>query len=203
MPSIKTPSTEPAFIELSAEDQKELLSLARESIRIRLLFQRDLRIDETAFSPALQQQAASFVTLRKKGKLRGCIGATQASEPLVMDVVHHAIASAFDDPRFPPVALDEEPELHIEISVLSTPTPMSFANEHELLEQLAPGKDGLIIEVGAHRSTFLPSVWGNLPDKADFLTQLKLKADLAADFWSDKLKAWRYETHSFQEQTPS
>lgn len=199
MPSINTSSTKSAFIELSAKDQQELLSLARESIRIHLLFQRDLHIDETAFSPSLQQQAASFVTLRKKGKLRGCIGATKATEPLVMDVVHHAMASAFDDPRFPCVTMDEEPELHIEISVLSTPTPLSFANEQELLEQLTPGKDGLIIEVGAHCSTFLPSVWSNMKDETEFLTQLKLKADLAADFWSNNLKAWSYQTYCFNE----
>ena len=191
-------SAEP-FIELSVENQRELLSLARESIRVRLLFDRDLRIDETAFCPALQQQAASFVTLRKKDQLRGCVGTTQAAEPLVMDVVHHAMASALDDPRFPPVTLEEEPQLHIEISVLSTPIPMSFSNEAELLEQLSPGKDGLIIEMGAHRSTFTPNVWDNLPNKTEFLQQLKLKADLAADFWSDKLKAWRYKTYCFEE----
>lgn len=188
-----------SFIELSTEDQQQLLSLARESIRVRLLFNRDLRIDETAFSPALQQQAASFVTLTKKGKLRGCIGAIQATEPLVMDVVHHAMAAAFDDPRFPPLTLEEESDIHIEISVLSTPSPLSFGSEEELLTQLTPGKDGLIIEVGAHRSTFLPSVWETLPDKTDFLTHLKLKAGLTDNFWSDKLKAWRYNTHAFAE----
>jgi AmmeMemoRadiSam system protein A len=188
-----------SFIELSNNDQQELLSLARESIRIRLLFQRDLHIDETAFSPALQQYAASFVTLRNEDKLRGCIGATRATEPLVADVVHHATASAFDDPRFPPLTLEEEAEISIDISVLSTPIPLTFSSEQSLLQQLSPGRDGVIIEVGAHRSTFLPCVWDSLPNKADFLTQLKLKADLTTDFWSDDLKAWRYETRHFHE----
>lgn len=188
-----------SFIELSENDQQELLSLARESIRVQLVLQRDLHIDETVFSPALQQCAASFVTLRIKDKLRGCIGATRATEPLVKDVVHHASASAFDDPRFPPLTLEEEAEISIEISVLSTPTPLIFSNEKSLLQALSPGKDGLILEVGAHRSTFLPNVWNSLPNRTDFLAQLKLKADLAADFWSDDLKAWRYETYQFHE----
>lgn len=199
MPLIESSVTETTFITPSIEDQQELLSLARESIRVRLLLKRDLLIDETAFSPALQQQATSFVTLRKKGQLRGCIGSTQITEPLVTNVVHHAIASAIDDPRFPPVTLDEESELHIEISVLSTPTPLSFTNEKELLEQLSLKKDGLTIEVGANQATFLPDVWNSMKDETEFLAQLKLKADLATDFWSDNLKAWRYQTYCFNE----
>ena len=194
------------FIELSADDKQTLHSLAREAIRVRLLFDRELRIDETAFNPALQQLAASFVTLYKpirhtkeneRKKLRGCIGATRATEPLVMNVVHHAIASAFDDPRFPPVTLDEEPDLSIEISVLTTPETMSFSTEQELLDQVVPSEDGLIIEYGSHRATFLPTVWSSLPKKTEFLKQLKLKAELAEDFWSDDLKVWRYHTLCF------
>ncbi|MBL4567201.1 MAG: AmmeMemoRadiSam system protein A [Porticoccus sp.] len=187
------------FIELSMDDQQTLLSLARESIRVRLLFERDLCIDETAFSPALQQQAASFITLHKKDKLRGCIGSDQASKPLVTDVVHHAMASAFDDPRFPAVTLDEESTLQIKISVLTTPVPLSFASEQELLDQLAPNEDGLTIEMGAHRATFLPTAWNRLPGKIEFLEQLKLKAELPPGFWSDDIKAWQHHTLCFQE----
>ncbi len=187
------------FIELSDDDQQKLLSLARESIQVRLLFDRDLHIDETTFSPALQQLAACFVTLRKKGTLRGCVGTLEASRPLVTNVVHHAAASAFEDPRFPAVNRDEEAELQIEISVLTEPTPMSFNSETELIEQLVPERDGLIIEKGSHRATFLPTVWSAIPDKASFLKQLKRKAGLADDFWSDNLKAWRYDTTSFEE----
>lgn len=192
-------ATETTFITLSVDDQQELLSLARESIRVRLLLERDLLIDETAFSPALQQQATSFVTLRKKGQLRGCIGSTQITESLVTNVVHHAMASAIDDPRFPPVTLDEESALHIEISVLSTPTLLTFADEKELLAQLSSKRDGLTIEVGANKATFLPDVWNSMKDETEFLSQLKLKADLATDFWSDNLKAWNYQTYCFSE----
>ncbi len=187
------------FIELSGDDQQQLLSLARESIQVRLLFDRDLHIDETTFSPALQQLAACFVTLRIKGTLRGCIGTLEASQPLVTNVVHNAAASAFEDPRFPAINRDEESKLHIEISVLTEPTPISFNSEAELLEKLVPEKDGLIIEKGSHRATFLPTVWRSIPDKAEFLNQLKRKAGLADNFWSNNLKAWRYDTISFEE----
>jgi len=187
------------FIELSRDDQQTLLSLARESIRVRLLFDRDLTIDETVFSPALRQLAASFVTLKIRGKLRGCIGALEARQPLVMDVVLHAAAAAMDDPRFPPLTLDEEAEIAIDISVLSAPTPLTFSSEQQLLEQLTVGEDGLIIEAGPHRATFLPSVWSSLPDKQQFLSQLKLKAGIPQDISPEKLKAWRYQAISFDE----
>ncbi|WP_461481167.1 AmmeMemoRadiSam system protein A [Porticoccus sp.] len=187
------------FIELSGDDQQTLLSLARESIRVRLLFDRDLSIDETAFSPALRQLAASFVTLKIRGKLRGCIGALEARQSLVVDVVHHAAAAAVDDPRFPPLSLDEEAEIVLDISVLTAPTPLTFNTEPQLLEQLRIGEDGLIIEAGSHRATFLPSVWASLPDKQQFLDQLKLKAGMPPTIAPDKLKAWRYQTVSFGE----
>ncbi|HEB27022.1 MAG TPA: AmmeMemoRadiSam system protein A [Porticoccus sp.] len=186
-------------MKLSDEDQQKLLSLARESIQVRLLFERDLQIDETVFSPALKQQASSFVTLRKKGKLRGCIGALEATQPLVVDTVQHAAASAFEDPRFPAITREEVAELHIEISALTEPMPLSFSSEADLLAQLVPGKDGLVIEKGSHRATFLPTVWESIPDQTQFLEQLKLKAGLSIDFWSNKLKAWRYHTVCFQE----
>ncbi|MEH6469154.1 MAG: AmmeMemoRadiSam system protein A [Porticoccus sp.] len=187
------------FIELSDDDQQKLLLLARESIQVRRLFERDLLIDETTFSPALKQQAASFVTLRKKGKLRGCIGALEATQPLVVDVVQNAAASAFEDPRFPAVSREEVAEIHIEISVLTEPSLLSFSSEADLLAQLVSGKDGLVIEKGSHRATFLPAVWESIPGKIQFLEQLKLKAGLPINFWSNKLKVWRYHTVCFQE----
>ncbi|MFT7300306.1 MAG: AmmeMemoRadiSam system protein A [Porticoccus sp.] len=146
------------FIELSDGDQQKLLSLARESIQVRLLFERDLQIDEAAFNPALRQQASSFVTLRKKDKLRGCIGELDVSQPLVMDVVDHAAASAFEDPHFPAVTREEVAELRIEVSVLTEPTSLSFSSEADLLSQLKPDEDGPIIEMSRHCARFLPTV---------------------------------------------
>ncbi|WP_438951447.1 AmmeMemoRadiSam system protein A [Porticoccus sp.] len=188
-----------SFIEISEDDQQILLTLARESIRVRLLFDRDLQIDETAFSHTLQQPACSFVTLKIKQILRGCIGSTEPSRPLVMDVVHHAASAALDDPRFPPLSLQEEPLTSIEIAVLSHATPMLFSSEDELLSQLQPGIDGLTLESGALRATFLPSVWTTLPDKRQFLDHLKRKAGLEPELPAEKLKAWRYQAVCFRE----
>lgn len=187
------------YIELNGEDRHTLLSLARESIRVSLLFDKDLSIDSSAFSPALQQWAASFVTLKIKGRLRGCIGTLEAHRPLVNDVVHNAAASALEDPRFPALTLDEEARTTIDISVLTTPEPVLFTSEDELLAQLTANEDGLIIESGFQRATFLPSVWENLPDKRQFLDQLKLKAGIQLDISADKLKAWRYQADCFGE----
>lgn len=187
------------FIELTDDDQLKLLSLARESIQVQLLFKRDLQIDETLFSPSLQQCAASFVTLRINNKLRGCIGALTATQPLVTDVVQHAASAAFDDPRFPPLTREEEAQIHIEISVLTEPTPLLFSTEEQLLTQLTPGEDGLIIEKGSHRGTFLPTVWRSLPDKTQFLEQLKQKAGLPSTPLDGNTKAWRYHTICFEE----
>ena len=186
-------------IELSEDDQQILLTLARESIRVRLLFDRDLQIDETVFSHVLQQPACSFVTLKIKQVLRGCIGSTEPCRPLVVDVVHHAASAALDDPRFPPLSLQEEALVSIEISVLTEATPLLFSTDDELLSQLEPGIDGLTLECGALHATFLPSVWTSIPDKQQFLDRLKHKAGLEPGLPMEKLKAWRYQTVCFRE----
>jgi AmmeMemoRadiSam system protein A len=117
----------------------------------------------------------------------------------VQDVADHAFAAAFEDPRFLPVQKEELPELQIHISVLSPSEPLHFSSEEELLAQLRPGVDGLILHLGQRRATFLPAVWKSLPDPYTFLVQLKQKAGLPIDFWSDELQVERYTTDSFGE----
>ena len=156
------------------EDQKKsLLSVARASIHHGFNDSQALQIDQQGHEIALQENAATFVTLHKQGKLRGCIGTLEAYQPLITDVSEHAYAAAFQDPRFPPVTIDEFDSLHIEISVLSPMLPMTFDNESDLLKQLQPHVDGLTIEDGYHKATFLPQVWENLTNSQEFLTQLK------------------------------
>ncbi len=137
------------------------------------------------------------MTLETGGQLRGCIGALVARQPLVQDVAAHAFAAAFEDPRFPELREDEFPKLDIHISVLSPPEPLSFSSEAELLAQLRPGVDGLIIQFRHYRATFLPAVWEQLPDPYVFLAQLKQKAGLPLDFWSPELSAERYTAEYF------
>ncbi len=152
----------------------------------------------TAYYPRpLREIRATFVTLNLHGQLRGCIGSLEAHRPLVEDVAHNAYAAAFSDPRFGPLQADELPDLKIHISVLSPTTAMTFHSEQDLIRQLRPGIDGLILEDGYHRGTFLPSVWESLPEPEDFWRHLKLKAGLSTEHWSGTLRVSRYTTECF------
>jgi hypothetical protein len=130
--------------------------------------------------PWLQQAGATFVTLTKGGALRGCIGSLEPARPLRVDVVENALAAAYRDPRFPRLALSEWPECAVEVSLLSRPKPIRFADEPDLLAQISAGEDGLIIEAGGRRATYLPQVWEVIPDKRAFLEELKRKAAIPA-----------------------
>ena len=197
MPSPEAPPDREPGAALPREEQLILLRVARDSIRHGLEKHRPLSVDPAGFPDALQALRASFVTLHRHGQLRGCIGQLEATQPLVADVAEHAYAAAFHDPRFPPLRDAEYADLHIDISVLSVPEPLSFDSEQDLLARIRPGRDGLILEDGIHRGTFLPSVWESLSDPIDFLRQLKIKAGLPPHFWSARLRVSRYQTESF------
>jgi MEMO1 family protein len=146
----------------------------------------------TALPPRLAANGAAFVTLRRNGELRGCVGSPVAWRPLVEDVVDHAFNAAFRDPRFPPLALPEDPTLDLSISVLTPATPITFSSEGDLLAQLRPQVDGLMIDDAGRRALFLPSVWEDFPDPHIFLTHLKLKAGMRADHFSSGFTAQRF-----------
>ena len=184
-------------IKLTADDQKVCLQIALASIKHGLQKGSALQVIADDYSSELQKNAASFVTLHKNGELRGCIGALEAYQPLINDIATHAYSAAFQDPRFPPLQESEYEQLEIEISVLGKAQTMSFENEDDLLQQIRPSIDGLILEFGYSRGTFLPSVWEQLADKKDFLNHLKTKAGLSSDWWDNAVKISRYETLSF------
>ena len=175
--------------------RKQLLDLARGSIE-EGLSDRRLSIALSDHPTVLQEHGASFATLNMNDKLRGCIGTLEAYQSLAIDVVEHAHAAAFQDPRFSPLTLDEFIDIEIHISVLTKPEAVTFSSEEDLVEKLRPGTDGLILEEGAFRGTFLPAVWESLPDPRLFLAQLKRKAGLPADYWSDTIAVKRYTTES-------
>jgi len=181
----------------SPEARRTLLDLAQRSIAHGLDRGIPLRVDPGDYPEPLQAQRATFVTLHLHGELRGCIGHLEAVQPLVRDVVENAYAAAFRDPRFPPVSQQELPALELHISILTPPEPMTFATEADLLAQIRPGIDGLILTEGQARGTFLPSVWESLAEPRDFLHHLKRKAGLPADHWSDRVRVERYTTESF------
>jgi len=196
--TVPMPSIEPVF-DLSPKTQQTLLTLARQAISHGLHHEETFPLDLQQFDSQLTNKGCCFVTLHISGQLRGCMGALSASQALVKDLIEHAYAAAFRDPRFPRVSAEELPKLHIEIAILTPLSPILCHSEAELLEQLQPFKDGLVLEDEHYRATFLPSVWEHLPDKIQFLRELKRKAGMPADYWSDSLKAYRYHTLTFSE----
>jgi len=153
-------------------------------------------LSDTSF----QARCATFVTLKHKGQLRGCIGRLSASDPLAEGVRRNAINAAFHDPRFSPLTEKELGQIEIEVSVLTEPQPLAFSDPEDLLRKLRANVDGVIIRQGHASATFLPQVWDQLPKKEDFLGHLCLKAGLPRDAWkSGKLEASTYQVQYFEE----
>ena len=179
----------------SSADQAILRKLAFTSIQHGQSYGRLLRINCDLYPDALLVQRACFVTLELDKHLRGCIGHLSAQQPLIQDVVQNAYAAAFQDPRFAPLSASEFTRITLDISVLSEPQPLPYRDREDLLQQLQPGIDGLILSsADGHRGTFLPSVWKSLPQADTFLDALVCKAGLPAGYWSDDLQIERYHT---------
>ena len=147
----------------------------------------------------LHTTAASFVTLMQQDQLRGCIGTLEAHRTLIADVKANAVAAAFRDPRFKPLAKHEFDAIRVQISVLSAVASVSFRDEDDALAQVRPGIDGVIFEYGYHRSTFLPQVWEDFRDPRLFFGHLKRKAGLPPDFWDPAVRLSRYTVSKWSE----
>ena len=176
-----------------------LLKIARQAIGAELGVTHELPAALLAL-PELQQPGATFVTLTEDGELRGCIGSLQAHRPLLDDVRANARAAAFLDSRFPPLTRDEFAAVRVEVSLLAAPQPMHFAGEADALAQLRPDIDGVILESGWHRATFLPQVWEDLPEPRQFMAHLKRKAGLPADYWNADIQLSRYAVQKWKEE---
>jgi AmmeMemoRadiSam system protein A len=174
---------------------KTLLHLARAAIAGEFGFVSD----ELPRADWLEEPGATFVTLTLDEQLRGCIGSLEAHSPLIDDVRQNAVAAAFYDPRFQPLSKEEFPRTLIEVSLLSKPELIQFSSEQDALAQLNPGLDGVVLEFGHHRATYLPQVWAQLPDPQAFISQLKTKAGLAGDFWSNDIRLSHYTVQNWHE----
>ncbi|MCP4204125.1 MAG: AmmeMemoRadiSam system protein A [bacterium] len=184
-------------VESTARRGAVLLRLARRVIESELGLGGERADDLEA--DWLDQPAATFVTLHLDGRLRGCIGSLGARRTLREDVTRNALAAAFEDPRFPSLTAEELASVSLEVSILAPAEPMQCSSEDELLKALRPGVDGLVLECGAHRSTFLPQVWESCREPRRFVAALKRKAGLASDFWSEEIRFWRYTVEKFGE----
>jgi AmmeMemoRadiSam system protein B/AmmeMemoRadiSam system protein A len=171
-----------------------LLRLARAAIEARLFGSA-----AAAQAAWLDQPGATFVTLMHQGVLRGCIGSLQAARPLGVDVAENALGAAFRDPRFAPMRGEEWLRCRAEVSLLSTPKTVAFADEEDLVAQLVAGEDGVILEADGRRATFLPQVWESISDKRQFLRELARKAGLPVDVRLTRCRISRYRVAKWKE----
>lgn len=165
-----------------------VLDVCRQSIETKGKFQ------PSDYAPVFDELGACFVTLELNNHLRGCIGSILAYESLIDDLIKNAYNSAYEDPRFAPLSKEEFYNIKIEVSLLSAPVKMKFEDEQDLLFQIVPFEDGLIIKDGRYQAVYLPSVWEQLPEKKDFLNSLKQKAGLPRDYFSETFEAFRFRT---------
>ncbi len=189
------------MIEVNATERAILAAVARREV-VAAVRGEIYDLPAEAASGRLGELGASFVTLHSAEKLRGCIGSIAARRALGEDVAANARAAALADVRFEPIAVDELSRLTIEISVLSPLSPLPSGTREELLAALRPGIDGLVLELGSRRATFLPAVWAQLPAARDFVVHLLRKADLPADLWTPTILAQRYSVESIAAGAP-
>lgn len=192
---IKPEAAARASYALNEAEQQTLLTLARRSIAAGLE-KGEPDLDDLELTPALQIKMSCFVTLKKRGQLRGCIGTLNAHRRLYEDVIDNAQSAAFRDPRFPKLKEPEELEkCQIEISVLTPPSAISGVDDIEI------GKHGLVIEKGGQRGVFLPQVpveqkW----DLTKYLENLCRKAGLPRDAYQEGAKLQWFTAQVFAEE---
>jgi AmmeMemoRadiSam system protein A len=185
---------------LTEEEGRQLLRVARETIRHALFGGESADLPETSSFPKLAERRGTFVTLTVSRGLRGCIGHIIPQEAIIEGVRVNALNAAFRDPRFTPLSKSEFDQIKIEVSILTEPRPLAYADSGDLLEKLKPGRDGVIIKKGYHQSTFLPQVWEQLNDKKAFLTHLCMKAGLPGNTWEHEgLDVLTYQVQAFHE----
>ena len=175
-----------------------LISIASGSISNELGLGPKPQVDGAGW---LDQVGATFVTLLRAGALRGCIGSLEAARPIGADVADNALGAAFRDPRFPALTRDEWALCSVEVSLLSVPKPIRFADEDHLLALIRAGEDGLILEAGGRRATFLPQVWESIADTRQFLDELMRKAGVPAGTRLARCRLSRYRVIKWKAET--
>ena len=184
---------------LDEQDKQQLLEIARHSIQSGLDDNHALQVDRDDISKKLSEKRASFVTLTQNTELRGCMGTLEANEALAQSVANTSYNAAFCDPRFAKLERHEANQTLIEISVLTPMQPLSVIDRQDLFKQLRPGIDGLLLQDGRHRATFLPKVWESLEQPQEFFQHLLRKAGLSGTHWSDNMRLHRYQSESFHD----
>ena len=182
---------------LSPADRQVALDIAARAATAPLREGRRWLPEVSTLPADLARPGASFVTLRARGDLLGCIGSLEPRLPLALDIAHNAAAAAFDDPRLPPLSPRDVPVADIHVSVLGPREQISASGPADLERTLRPGTDGLLVESPGHRATFLPSVWEQLGDPTDFVAALWRKAGLVPGSWPAGVRLHRYQVEEF------
>jgi AmmeMemoRadiSam system protein A len=149
--------------------------------------------------PWLSEPGACFVTLRKEGELRGCIGSLEAHRALAEDLMHNARSAAHRDPRFAPLQRNELDLVRFEVSLLSPLEQLEVKTEEEALAVLRPGRDGVLLQWGPYRGVFIPKMWKQLPSPVEFLAYLRRKAGLSSHEWHPGTRLWRFTAEDWAE----
>ena len=177
---------------LAGDEAELLLDLAEDAIVDGLVGRPPSTPDLAALPPGLRQPRGVFVTLTVDGQLNGCIGTVDPADPLGLAVGRYARSAAFADPRLPPLRPTDHPSLTIEVSVLSPLAEIPASSRLQVLDQVRPGVDGLVIAAGTRQGVFLPAVWDKLPDPSGFLDHLQLKAGVPVETWPEGTRVWRF-----------
>lgn len=193
------PSPSPELAELDAEAASTLLEVARRSIRAGLDGHGPERPDLGDLPAVLAEPRGAFVTVLVDGELNGCIGTIEPMRPLAEVVATDAWSAAFRDPRLPSLRRSQLGGTEIEVTVLSELSPIDVGSIGELLSALHPGVDGLVIEDGHRRGVFLPQVWEQLPEPADFLARLQAKAGITVGSWPSGIRCQRFTVSHWSE----
>ena len=198
--------TNAADTHFSEEQGRLLIRLARHTILKKLGADTSLQdfstLEPTLQADSFQKHYGTFVTLKIRGRLRGCIGNLTAAESVLEGIQRNAVNAAFHDPRFSALTPDELDQTRIEVSILTEPQPLRYRDGPDLLRKLRAHVDGVIIRSGHRSATFLPQVWEQLPRPEDFLTHLCLKAGLPSDFWQgSELEVSTYQVQYFEEKS--
>ena len=187
------------FEGVDRKEQEFLLSLARRTLNEYYENGTAARVDESTLTPRLKKVQGCFVTLNKNNELRGCIGHIIPQKPLYECVIENALSAALQDPRFEPVKKEELKDIGIDISVLTVPKKLDYSDAKDLLGKLTPMQDGVVLKYGLGGATYLPQVWEQLPDKADFLSSLCRKSGNPADCYTKKPEISLYQAQVFKE----
>lgn len=187
---------------LAEQERAALLALAREAIQAKVRAGRELEPPAWLLErfPRFRVERGAFVTLTRRGVLRGCVGSLEARRPLAEDVAANAVLAAVDDPRFEAVSAEELPEIEVSISVLDALRPLMGFHGDGLLDQLGRSKPGLVLRYRGRISTFLPEVWTQLPVPAEFLAALCEKQGSPSQCWREPEAGFdTYEAQHFAE----